>query len=80
LDAISDALPQALSLLATGGRLAVIAFHSLEDRIVKQFFVAERQAGRVRIITKKPVVPTEDEIATNPRAASAKLRVCERLT
>lgn len=79
LDAISDALPQALSLLAPGGRLAVLAFHSLEDRRVKQFFVAERLAGRVRILTKKPIRPGEAEIATNPRAASAKLRVCERL-
>lgn len=79
LDAISEALPQALSLLAPGGRLAVLAFHSLEDRMVKQFFVAERQAGRVRILTKKPLRPSEEEIAANPRAASAKLRVCERL-
>lgn len=77
LDAISDALPQALSLLAPGGRLAVLAFHSLEDRIVKQFLVAERQAGRVRILTKKPLRPSDAEIAANPRAASAKLRVCE---
>jgi 16S rRNA (cytosine1402-N4)-methyltransferase len=78
LDAISEALPQALSLLAPAGRLAVIAFHSLEDRLVKQFFVAERQAGRVRILTKKPLRPSDEEIAANPRAASAKLRVCER--
>lgn len=80
LEAISGALPQALLLLAPGGRLAVIAFHSLEDRIVKQFFVAERQAGRVRILTKKPQRPSEQEVAANPRAASAKLRVCERTT
>jgi len=79
LDAISEALAQALSLLEPGGRLAVIAFHSLEDRIVKQFFVAERQAGRVRILTKKPVRPSDEEIRANPRAASAKLRVCERV-
>jgi 16S rRNA (cytosine1402-N4)-methyltransferase len=79
LEAIGEALPQALSLLAPGGRLAVIAFHSLEDRLVKQFFVAERQAGRVRILTKKPLRPSEEEIAANPRAASAKLRVCEHL-
>lgn len=78
LEAISSALPQALSLLAPGGRLAVIAFHSLEDRIVKQFFVAERQAGRVRILTKKPLRASEREVAANPRAASAKLRICER--
>jgi 16S rRNA (cytosine1402-N4)-methyltransferase len=78
LDAISDALPQALSLLAPGGRLAVLSFHSLEDRLVKQLFVAERQAGRVRIITKRPLRANDDEIRANPRAASAKLRVCER--
>jgi len=79
LDAISEALPQALSLLAPGGRLAVLAFHSLEDRIVKQFFVAERGAGRVRILTKRPIRPTDEESAINPRAASAKLRVAEKL-
>jgi len=79
LDAIRAALPQALSLLEPGGRLAVIAFHSLEDRIVKQFFVAERQAGHVRILTKKPIRAGDQEIAANPRAGSAKLRVCERV-
>jgi len=79
LDAISDALPQALSLLAPGGRLAVLSFHSLEDRRVKQLFVAERQAGRVRILTKRPLRASDDEIHANPRAASAKLRVCERV-
>jgi 16S rRNA (cytosine1402-N4)-methyltransferase len=79
LEAISEALPQALSLLNPGGRLVVIAFHSLEDRMVKQFFVAERGAGRVRVVTKRPLRPTEAEVATNPRAASAKLRVAEKL-
>jgi 16S rRNA (cytosine1402-N4)-methyltransferase len=79
LDAVAAVLPQALSLLEPGGRLAVIAFHSLEDRIVKQFLVGERQAGRVRILTKKPVRAADDEIAANPRCASAKLRVAEKL-
>ena len=79
LDAIADVLPQALSVLAPGGRLAVLAFHSLEDRMVKQFFVAERQAGRVRVLTKRPLRASEAEVAENPRAASAKLRVCERI-
>lgn len=79
LEAISAALPQALSLLAPGGRLAVLSFHSLEDRIVKHFFVAERGAGRLRILTKRPLRATEEEIETNPRAASAKLRVAEKL-
>ena len=78
LDAIAEVLPQALSLLAPGGRLAVLAFHSLEDRIVKRFFVVEQHAGRLRIITRKPLRPSDEEIADNPRAASAKLRVCER--
>jgi 16S rRNA (cytosine1402-N4)-methyltransferase len=80
LEAIAEVLPQALSLLAPGGRLAVLAFHSLEDRIVKQFFVAQHHAGRARIITRKPLRPTDAEISANPRAASAKLRVCELLT
>jgi 16S rRNA (cytosine1402-N4)-methyltransferase len=79
LEAIAEVLPQALSLLAPGGRLAVLAFHSLEDRIVKQFLVAERQAGRVRVLTKRPLRASDAEIAGNPRAASAKLRVGERI-
>jgi 16S rRNA (cytosine1402-N4)-methyltransferase len=79
LNAIVDVLPQAVSLLAPGGRLAVIAFHSLEDRIVKRFMITAHQAGRVRLVTKKPVRPSDQEVADNPRAASAKLRVCERL-
>lgn len=79
LEAVAAVLPQALSLLAPGGKLAVFAFHSLEDRMVKQFFVAERQARRLRILTRKPVRATDAEIAANPRAASAKLRVAERL-
>jgi 16S rRNA (cytosine1402-N4)-methyltransferase len=79
LDAIAEVLPQALSLLAPGGRLAVLAFHSLEDRIIKHFFIAEQHAGRTRVITRKPLRPSDAEITANPRAASAKLRVCERL-
>ena len=79
LDTIRDALPQAVSILAPGGRLAVIAFHSLEDRLVKQFLVAERTAGRMQILTKRPLRPSESEVANNSRAASAKLRVAERL-
>ena len=76
---MTDVLPQAVSVLAPGGRLAVIAFHSLEDRIVKQFIIAAQQAGRVRKVTKKPLRASDQEVADNPRAASAKLRVCERL-
>jgi 16S rRNA (cytosine1402-N4)-methyltransferase len=84
LESLEMALPQAVELLAPGGRLAVIAFHSLEDRIVKQFLRAESGYGgaegatRLRIITKKPVVAGEEETSANPRARSAKLRIAER--
>ena len=77
LDVLEKTLPQAVNILATGGRLAVISFHSLEDRIVKHFF--KSQKGNVMIITKKPIVASETEIAANPRARSAKLRVVEKL-
>ncbi|NJO04337.1 MAG: 16S rRNA (cytosine(1402)-N(4))-methyltransferase RsmH [Chloroflexaceae bacterium] len=81
-------LPQAVRLLRPGGRLAVISFHSLEDRIVKQFFRDESGYGgneapdrpvTLQIITKKPVEAGEDETRTNPRSRSAKLRVAERI-
>lgn len=80
---LEAALPQAVELLAPGGRLAVIAFHSLEDRVVKQFFRAESGYGgtgaaRLRIVTKKPIEAGEEEARTNPRSRSAKLRVAER--
>jgi 16S rRNA (cytosine1402-N4)-methyltransferase len=84
LESLEAALPQASELLAPGGRLAVIAFHSLEDRIVKLFFRAESGYGgtgveRLRIITKKPIEATEEEARANPRARSAKLRIAERV-
>jgi 16S rRNA (cytosine1402-N4)-methyltransferase len=61
--------------LNTGGRLAVISFHSLEDRLVKDAF---RDDGRLRLLTRRPVRPSEQEISTNPRSRSAKLRAAER--
>ncbi|GBD25071.1 Ribosomal RNA small subunit methyltransferase H [bacterium HR30] len=79
LAALETALPQAFSLLRTGGKLAVLSFHSLEDRIVKRFFRREQEQGTARILTRKPLRAGEAELAENPRAASAKLRVCERL-
>ena len=78
LNALEEALPKAISALKPGGRIAVITFHSLEDRIVKRFFLAEKAGGRGKIITKKPIRPSDDEVQTNPRARSAKLRIFER--
>jgi 16S rRNA (cytosine1402-N4)-methyltransferase len=92
LEKLSAALPQAVTLLAPGGRLAVISFHSLEDRIVKDFFKRESKdcicppeqpictcdhRATLHIITKKPVMSSEQEISLNPKARSAKLRVAE---
>ena len=79
LDAVEAALPRAVAALAPGGRLVVISFHSLEDRLVKHFLRAEAQAGRLRLLHRKPVLPTDAERAANPRAASAKLRAAEKL-
>jgi 16S rRNA (cytosine1402-N4)-methyltransferase len=71
-------LREAPGRLKAGGRLAVISYHSLEDRRVKQAFVEGERTGVLRRITKKPVTPSEDEIRENPRARSAKLRVAEK--
>lgn len=64
--------------LATGGRLAVLSFHSVEDRAVKLAFRSAEQTGLLRILSKKPLTPSEAEIAANPRARSAKLRAAEK--
>ena len=84
LESLEAALPQAVELLKPGGRLAVISFHSLEDRIVKYFFRAESERGgnqqaRLAILTKKPVAADEAEASANPRSRSAKLRLAERM-
>jgi len=93
LEAVEAVLPEAVKALKPGGRLAVISFHSLEDRIVKQFFRLESQdcicppkqpvctcghIGTLNEITRRPIIPSDGEIAQNPRARSAKLRVSER--
>lgn len=65
--------------LKTGGRMSIISFHSLEDRIVKRAFVLLKQKGYANIITKKPIVPESREIINNPRARSAKLRIIEKI-
>lgn len=72
-------LSQVPDLLKAGGRLAVISFHSTEDRMVKQAFRSAEQGGRLKLITKKPLSPTDEEVSVNPRSRSAKLRVGERV-
>lgn len=78
---IRAALPQAIDVLAPGGRLAIISFHSGEDRIVKNFFrdMAKADHPRIRLITKKPIEASPAEVKANPRSRSAKLRVIEKI-
>lgn len=79
LENLRQALPKALSLLEPGGRIAVISFHSLEDRIVKESFIFFQKQNMGQIVTKKPLVPKKEEILENPRARSAKLRSFEKI-
>ncbi|HXI79795.1 MAG TPA: 16S rRNA (cytosine(1402)-N(4))-methyltransferase RsmH [Verrucomicrobiae bacterium] len=94
LDALAEGLAAAVDLLRPGGRLVVLSYHSLEDRIVKRFFAAERRGcvcppelpvcvcgrnPRLRLVTRPSLTPTDAEIAANPRARSARLRAAERL-
>jgi 16S rRNA (cytosine1402-N4)-methyltransferase len=94
LASLMSALPQAAGLLQSSGRLAVISFHSLEDRIVKEYFRTAAQehlpqpddapgtayrSATLRVITRKPIVASEAEVLSNPRARSAKLRIAEKL-
>ena len=94
LDVIAPAIKGAVSLLSKGGRIAIITFHSLEDRIVKQAYASLAEGctcpkslpicvcnnrPTVKVITKKPIVPSEKELEENPRSRSAKLRVAEKL-
>ena len=79
LEGLDGFLASATRRLGAGARLAVITFHSLEDRIVKHAFRAlEKGSGVLRILTKRPLVPGDEEVARNPRARSAKLRAIER--
>src|SRR5688572_22072321 len=94
LYSVEKTLPQAVASLKSGGRCAVISFHSLEDRIVKEYFreqskelinppyekiYQEERKAVVKLVNKKPIVPTDEEIKENPRARSAKLRIVEKI-
>ncbi len=79
LDNLKVALTDAIDLLNPGGRIVVISYHSLEDRIVKHTLRNSAKEGKLTVLTKKPICPQEAEISSNPRARSAKLRVGERL-
>ena len=79
LDSIMEALPKALELLQVYGRLCVISFHSLEDRVVKRKFIEFEEKGLGKIITEKPIVPSIKELRANKRARSAKLRIFEKI-
>jgi 16S rRNA (cytosine1402-N4)-methyltransferase len=74
IEELAASLPQAVDLLAPGGRVVVIAYHSLEDRIAKRTF---REDGRLAVLTKKPLRPSQAEVEANPRSRSAKLRAAE---
>ena len=79
LKTLSASLPKAFDLLKTGGRMLVISFHSLEDRIVKHFFQAKKKEEKAFLLTKKPIIATAEEIRENPRSRSAKLRILEKI-
>ncbi|NPB04966.1 MAG: 16S rRNA (cytosine(1402)-N(4))-methyltransferase RsmH [Aquificae bacterium] len=79
LEHLKNALLKVPSLLNRGGRIAVISFHSLEDRLVKHAFKNFEKEGLLKVITKKPILPSEEEVSKNPPSRSAKLRVAERV-
>jgi 16S rRNA (cytosine1402-N4)-methyltransferase len=82
LETLEEALRGMVGILSPGGRIAVISFHSLEDRIVKHTFraLSTGDDARLKVLTKKPHLPTDEEARLNPRARSAKLRVAERIS
>lgn len=79
MGALKEALSKVWKVLIPGGRLAVISFHELEDRIVKKFFLQKKSEKSVLIVTKKPIVPGVEEVSNNPRSRSAKLRIGEKI-
>jgi len=79
LNSLKTVLPKAVELLESQGRIVVLSFHSLEDSIVKRFFIDQMGKGILKIISKSPITPTKEEIRLNPRARSAKLRAAEKI-
>lgn len=79
LNTLKDGLRKGFERLAKGGRMSVISFHSLEDRIVKHFNIEKKDSGEGQIITKRPLTATEEELLANPRSRSAKLRILEKI-
>jgi 16S rRNA (cytosine1402-N4)-methyltransferase len=79
LDNLRSLLDAAPSLLKADGRVAVISYHSLEDGLVKRDFKEKAQAGLYRLLTKKPIAPSREEILANRRARSAKLRIAQKV-
>ena len=78
LGALREGLAKGFARLAPGGRMAVISFHGLEDRIVKDFFKKQGEEGTGTIITKKPITPGDEELARNPKSRSSKLRIIQK--
>lgn len=79
IESLKEGTRKGFERLNSGGRLAVISFHSLEDRIVKTFFKEREDGGEGKRVTKKPIIPTDEEIAQNPRSRSAKMRIIEKI-
>jgi 16S rRNA (cytosine1402-N4)-methyltransferase len=79
LGALQAGLEKGFEILKVGGRMSVISFHSLEDRIVKRFYQGKAKDGKAKLINKKPILAGSEELKTNPRARSAKLRVLEKI-
>lgn len=79
LSNLEQVIRNGFNRMRSGGRMSIISFHSLEDRIVKQAYVGFKENGQAKIITKKPIVPNDEEIKSNPRSRSSKLRLLEKL-
>ena len=78
IESLKEGIRKGFEILNNGGRLAVISFHSLEDRVVKQFFKEKGTEGQAKILTKRPIIPSDEEIGQNPRSRSSKLRIIEK--